>query len=306
MSDVIPRAGDHADLEKWISEAEHDPQQQLIRRVIRLILHGIAHSPELRELMIIKGGVLLATAYGTGRHTIDVDFSTRRLAGEVDLEALCHQLDQAVELSSQALSESLACRVQGWKLQPPSPESTFPTLRMRIGYAERGSKAQDRLNKGSSPHVVIVDLSFNEDPGSPVTLWVDGHGTLKAYSLESQIAEKFRALIQQQKRFRCRIRRQDAFDIFCVLEQGYFSSGDSRLALVSAIVSSCRSRGIEADANSLAPAEIRERAAKEYDQLQFEIDGELPEFEAVFDRISQFYSDLPWDVVKVGSRPTVG
>lgn len=299
MSEVIPAACDHADLEKWIAKAAADSQQQLIRRVIRLILNGIAHSSELQELMIIKGGVLLATAYGTGRHTRDVDFSTRRLAKDVDFKGLCRQLDQSIEASAQLLDESLVCRVQSSKLQPPSLDSTFPTLRIRIGYAQRGSRAQDRLNRGGSPHVVIVDLSFNEDPGDPVTLKIDGHGVLKAYSLKSQIAEKFRALIQQQEHFRSRIRRQDAFDIYRILEHGHFSSADSRLALVTAIVSSCRSRGVEADANSLAPPEIRERAAKEYDQLRVEIDGELPEFREVFDRVAQFYFNLPWDSLPV-------
>ena len=294
MSDVVPAACDHADLEKWISDADVDPQQQLIRRVVRLILNGIAHSTELRELMVIKGGVLLATAYNTGRHTIDVDFSTRQLVKDIDIDALCQKLDQSIESSSQMLNESLVCRVQSHKLQPPSLESTFPTLRIRIGYAQRGSKAQARLSKGASPHVVIVDLSFNEDPGDPVSLKIDGHGVLKAYSLESQMAEKFRALIQQQERFRGRVRRQDAFDIFRVLEQGFFSSAQSRLALVCAICKSCRSRGIEADVHSLSNPEIRQRAAKEYDQLRFEIDGELPDFDQVFDRVCQFYSELPW------------
>jgi predicted nucleotidyltransferase component of viral defense system len=295
MSESIPAACDYADLEKWISDADADPRQQLIRRVIRIILNGIAHSTELRELMVIKGGVLLATAYNTGRHTIDVDFSTRMLVKDIDIDRLCQKLDQSIESGSQMLDESLVCRVQSHKLQPPSLDSTFPTLRIRIGYAQRGSKAFARLAAGASPQVVIVDLSFNEDPGDPVSLKIDGHGVLKAYSLESQIAEKFRALIQQQERYRGRIRRQDAFDIYQVLQQGHFVLLAHQLALLEKIVRSCRSRDIEVDKHSLATPEVRQRAAREYDQLRVEIDGELPDFNQVFDRVSQFYSELPWE-----------
>ena len=246
-------------------------------------------------MMVIKGGVLLATAYHTGRHTLDVDFSTRLLAREVDIDGLCQRLNSALESSSAMLGESLACRVQKRTLQPPRQDATFPTLRIRVGYAERGSKAQSRLERGSSPQVVIVDLSFNEDLGQPVTLRINEHEHIRAYSLTAQIAEKYRALIQQQERLRNRIRRQDAYDIFCILEQGHFDHLEARAELVSAIRESCRSRDVEANADSMKPAEIRRRARQEFDQLQYELDNELPDYDEMFDRVADFYAGLPWD-----------
>lgn len=295
MSNPVRPIADHADLERWIRQAEDDPDQQVIRRVIRIIINAVASSSELREMMVIKGGVLLATAYHTGRHTLDVDFSTRLMAQEVDIEALCERLNRALEGSSAMLEESLACRVQSKKMQPPSQKATFPTLRVRVGYAERGSKAQSRLERGSSPHTVIVDLSFNENLGEPVTLRINEHGHISAYSLVAQIAEKYRALIQQQGRYRDRVRRQDAYDIYCILEQGHFDQPETRAALVSAIRETCRSRGIEADSDAMMHKEIRKRARQEFDQLQYELDRKLPNFDKMFDRVADFYAKLPWD-----------
>lgn len=289
---MLPTTAGYADLERWVRTAEDDPDQQAVRRVIRIIIHAVAHSDELRELMVIKGGVLLAAAYHTGRHTMDVDFSTRLVAREVDIEGLCQRLNIALESSSAILGESLACRVQSKKLKPPGPQASFPTLRVRVGYAERGSKEQSRLERGSSPHVVIVDLSFNEELGEPVTLCINDHGYIKAYSLTAQIAEKYRALIQQPERDR--VRRQDAYDIFCILEQGYFDLPEARAELVAAIRDSCRSRNVKADADSMKTDEIRRRARLEFDQLQFELDRELPDFEQMFDRVADFYAELPW------------
>lgn len=296
MSDPgLPTTAGHADLERWVREAEDDPDQQALRRVIRIVIHAVAHSKELRDLMVIKGGVLLATAYHTGRHTLDVDFSTRLLARNVDIDRLCQRLNTALESSSAMLGESLACRVQRKTLRPPRQDATFPTLRIRIGYAERGSKAQNRLERGSSPHVVIVDLSFNEDLGEPVALRINEHEHIQAYSLTAQIAEKYRALIQQQESLRNRVRRQDAYDIFCILEQGHFDQPEAQAELVGAIRESCHSRDVKADADSMKPEEIRRRARQEFDQLQFELDNELPDFDEMFDRVADFYASLPWD-----------
>lgn len=298
MSSPVPAVTGHADLERWVREAEDDPDQQVIRRVIRIIINAVASSRELHEMMVIKGGVLLATAYHTGRHTVDVDFSTRLLAREVDIEDICKRLDNALQMSTTMLDESFACRVQSKKMQPPSQQATFPTLRVRVGYAERGSAAQSRLERGSSPHTVIIDISFNEKLGEPVNLRINEHGHIRAYSLITQIAEKYRALIQQQGRYRDRVRRQDAYDIYCILEQGHFDQPEARAALVSAIRETCRSRDIEADGDAMMYEEIRQRARQEFDQLQYELDRELPDFDEMFDRVADFYASLPWDHIR--------
>lgn len=295
MSNNFPQTADHLDLERWVDEAGDNPDQQAIRRVIRIIVNAVSCFDELRDLMTIKGGVLLAAAFKTGRHTRDVDFSTRVLAREVDIEEVCQRLDSALELSAAKLEETLACRVQSNKLKPPDEGATFPTLRIRVGYAERGSKAQSRLERGSSPHTVIVDLSFNEALTDPVTIRINEDRRINAYSLVAQIAEKYRALIQQQARYRSRVRRQDAYDIYCILNMGYLRKPEDRTALLAAIRESCDSRNVEVDASSMMHDEIRRRARQEFDQLLYELDRDLPDFDEMFDRVSDFYTNLPWD-----------
>lgn len=297
MPDRTSVPSEFADFQAWVDGAADDPPEQEIRRVIRIIVHAVSSNQELQQLMVIKGGVLLAAAYHTGRHTRDVDFSTSKLAGEVDMESLCEKLDEAVETSATLLDDSLDCRVQSKRLQPPGPDATYPTLRVRVGYAERGSKAHPRLRQGKSPHTVLVDLSFNESLGDPVKLNIEESGELRAYSLVDQVAEKYRAVIQQQSRYRTRERRQDAYDIYQVLQQGYLDSLEERRLLVRAIRTTCKSRGVSVSADAILAPEIRQRSRKEYNQLQDEIDGELVDFDTMFDRIAEFFAALPWDEV---------
>jgi hypothetical protein len=40
--------------------------------------------------------------------------------------------------------------------------------------------------------------------------------------------------------------------------------------------------------------EIRDRCRQQYPYLADEIDGELAEFDTVFDLVKSFYLDLPW------------
>lgn len=295
MPDQRKIPADVVSFDTWVQAAADNPRESLIRRVIRIIVHAVSSNDDLRDLMVIKGGVLLAAGYETERHTRDVDFSTAQMAANVDLDHLCGLLNDAIETSAIRLDEELDCRVQSKRLQPPSPDASFPTLRIRIGYAEKGTKSHVRLLRGGSPHTVIVDLSFNESLGEPVRLQIDHGAELKAYSLINQVAEKYRALIQQQARHRERVRRQDAYDIFQILRQGYLQTVDERRALVQSIRKTCESRAIAVTRESILEPEIRERSRIEYARLGDEIDGNLPDFDEVFDCLADYYCALPWD-----------
>ena len=45
---------------------------------------------------------------------------------------------------------------------------------------------------------------------------------------------------------------------------------------------------------SLQNPEIRQRAQIEYPSLADEIEGELPDFDTIFDCVENFYRSLPW------------
>jgi hypothetical protein len=48
-------------------------------------------------------------------------------------------------LASEKLDYGLACKVQSSKMKPPSPDASFPTLKLKVGYAykhETGSEGK--------------------------------------------------------------------------------------------------------------------------------------------------------------------
>ena len=217
------------DVGAWI-ESTDDPTERTVRRVMRTILQAVARSPALSGMMVIKGGVLLALGYGTHRHTKDVDFSVDAPIQQENPDAIRESLQQA--LAAVCVDHDLLCRVQSDEVRPAKANATHPTLRLKIGYAVAGSAQHRRMVQGRpSASTVTLDLSFNERTCRPATIVVDGH-ELVAYSLFDQIAEKYRAIIQQTSERRDRVRRQDVYDIFKILEQGHLASMDDRLTLL--------------------------------------------------------------------------
>ena len=117
-----------------------------------------------------------------------------------------------------------------------------------------------------------------------------GGGEVHAYSLNDLIAEKLRALLQQEKRNRNR--RQDIYDIDSLI--GTFTlDKQEKESLLKLLRIKCKARDIEPDRNSLGRDEIRTRAHKEWQTMKLEI-GEVPDFDDCFERVNDFYCSLPW------------
>jgi predicted nucleotidyltransferase component of viral defense system len=114
--------------------------------------------------------------------------------------------------------------------------------------------------------------------------------TVRAYSLLDLIAEKLRALLQQPKRNRNR--RQDIYDIACLLKQFPLDS-DERAQLLALLHEKCRARDIEPTREALSHHEVRDRAAKDWNTLGLELE-DLPDFDSCFEIVDRFYRSLPW------------
>lgn len=280
------------DVDAWVGIATN-PKEHEIRRVMRVILLAIAETPSLRSRMVMKGGVLLALRYGTGRHTKDLDFSTEKRAQEENREEILRSLDGALA-KAVIQDDSILCRVQSSKMEPPRAEDSFPTLRIRIGYAIKGSKQFQRMRQGSkSATTVLVDLSFNEHTCITSAIAVDGH-ELSAYSLYDQIAEKYRAMIQQTADRRNRVRRQDIYDVFTVIYKGYLASAEDKAILLATMRQKFSARDVSCERSTIEEPEIAQRCKQQYAQLADEIDGELPDFDFAFGTVKDFYLNLPW------------
>jgi predicted nucleotidyltransferase component of viral defense system len=291
MSDSITTV----DVNAWIEKARQNPAEHRVRRVMRIVLFAVADSPLLKSKMVIKGGVLLALKYGTHRHTRDLDFSTEARVQQENPAAILDELIRALDAAARAVDDAIRCKVQSHKMLPPREDASFPTLCIKVGYAVQGDKDFQRMVHGrDSSQTVTIDLSFNEKTCIISKITLDDHSEIAAYSLFEQIAEKYRALIQQTSDRRDRIRRQDAYDIFRVIENGYLASRDDKVTLLDTIEQKFSARNISAAASLIEELEIAERSQKEYDRLKDEIDGELPAFDQAFRVVKDFYLSLPW------------
>jgi hypothetical protein len=143
-----------------------------------------------------------------------------------------------------------------------------------------------------SPQVVEIDYSYNETAFEVEVLKLSDGEHLQAYSLMSLIAEKFRALLQQPSRDRNR--RQDAYDLALLLRHTQNWSESDKNTLRDRLVQSARSRGIQAQHDSMQDPRIKAMSAKGYAEMHDEIDGPLPPFDKIYQLVQDFYEGLPW------------
>lgn len=175
---------------EWAEKATTSPEKRF-RQAVHTVLHAIATTPHLKVNMILKGGILLALQYSSSRYTRDIDFSTPTTIREFDQEAFLSELSQSLSVAVENLDYGLDCRIQSHEIRPPSPDATFPTLKLRIGYAYKAdASSHRRLLNRQHADVVEVDYSFNEaiNDGSTFVELHDG-GYLTVYSLHDVIAE---------------------------------------------------------------------------------------------------------------------
>lgn len=277
------------DIEEWVESAELD--QQEFRQAVHTILAAIAQNPDLRDKMVIKGGVLLAIRYKSVRFTRDIDFSTQKKLRDIPPQDLKDMLADTLPQTVEQLDYDLDCRVQSISVQPRETAS-FPSIKLTIGYAYKGTPKHKRLLAGNCPSVVSIDYSLNESTQYVEDLLIGDGDTITAYALTDLISEKFRALLQQIKRDRQR--RQDIFDLFHLLNsQGPFD-GDEKTRILHAFVYKCRARDIEPTSDALRNQEIYKRAKAEYPTLANEVEGELPDFDKMYQQVTEFYESLDW------------
>lgn len=137
------------DLAVWIDEA---PTIELgeFRKAVHTILSAISSSDTLRPTMILKGGILLALRYSSGRFTKDLDFSTdRTLSDQFSVDSVVDELNASLLQAVEELPYGLDCRVQSAKKIPNRDDASFPSIKMKIGYATQATPAHKRLDRKS-------------------------------------------------------------------------------------------------------------------------------------------------------------
>jgi predicted nucleotidyltransferase component of viral defense system len=244
--------------------------------------------------MILKGGILLAIRYKSHRYTKDLDFSTDKpRGGEITEDGVRKSLDSSLAQMVEELDYGLDCRVQSSKLQPRDINSTYPSIKMTVGYAYKGTSQHKRLLSLKSLNIVSIDYSLNEATPNIEDLKLNLKEGILTYSLTDLIAEKYRSLFQQVSRNRTR--RQDVYDLNLLIERfGDIDNFERSKILNSLIIKSKARLKIAPDINSFEDPELKSRAKKDYPSLESELEGELPDFDELFQKVAAFYRSLPW------------
>ena len=280
------------DIAVWVAN-ENDPNRRTYKAAVHIVLAAIASNPEINSQMVMKGGILLAIRYKSSRYTRDVDFSTRGKFQEFDRDRFLTALEQALVTASEEMDYGLACAIQSMEVRPSNPQASFPTLKLRVGYAYKDDvSAYKRLRAKQSSDVVDIDYSFNEAMQRIDIIQLGDGKTLSAYSFSDLVAEKLRAILQQE--VRARYRRQDVYDIYLLIKSSGGFDPEELSTILKAFLASAGSRELVVGQFSLRKQEIRDRSMKEYHQLKAEIEGELPDFDTAYDAVRELYESLPW------------
>lgn len=300
MSDLNSPSGQLAlDIGRWIDLAGPDKINRRRRQVAEITLHAIAFERRLGQSLVLKGGSLLAIAYGSPRFTSDLDFTAREFSVDAP-ELLRSLLDPALVRAAAALGYAdLRCRVQTVKLKPRPAmfaAADAPALKVTIGSVGGGVSERRSLEVGMASDVLELDISYREPLVSIEEVPLLGRvepaaapRTLLVYSLVEIVAEKLRAYLQQTERDRGR--RQDVYDLAYLV--GEHGAGLDRAAILAALQTKARVRGIEPDPGMIDDPDRIARARRDWDTLRAEI-GSIPEFEACFAVVRELYLSLPW------------
>lgn len=278
-------------IEDWVNQ-EADPYRRELREAVHTVLHAIAKSQQLNSQMIMKGGILLAIRYQSSRFTKDIDFSTEEKYSDFDEKGFLDEFRTGLTNAVENLDYGLDCRIQRHEVRPKEKDKNFQTMALRIGYAPKGSKKHKSLLKNNCTDVLEVDYSFNELTQEKEILRICDEESLEAYSFTDLIAEKFRAILQQE--VRNRFRRQDPYDLYFLLKN-YSITKDERQKILKSLIIKSNSRNLEINKLSISDEKIKHRSEKDYSQLADEIEGTLPPFEEVYSFVQNFYGSLPWE-----------
>ena len=252
------------DVAGWVERAKTDPTAYGQRQAAEITLNAIAMTAPLNEKLILKGGILMGLAYNSPRQTADIDLSAILVAEDNVDEMIKDLLDSAFPGAAAKLGyPDLILKVHSVKKQPKHIEiedAEFPALKLKIAFAQRGTKQEQALREGKAPGIIDLDISFNEPLRQIQILELT---ELLAYGLVDLIAEKYRAMLQQVERNRNR--RQDVYDLDRLIVEHELNA-EVRVQILDVFIEKCRSRHIEPTAASLQNPEVKARSGANWDR----------------------------------------
>lgn len=237
--------------------------------VILWILYALARPELAPKEWVFKGGTCLRYCYYPGyRFSEDIDFSCR--SGKEFLESAVGLLNQVAAWIQET---------SGIRMVPKSPQ-TIPgdfQVEIPLEYSRGGPRAQ-RL-----PSIKIHLTSDEPVLVEPVVCAVKPRYSdlsdfkISAYSKQEIVAEKMRALLQQQKKWP---RPRDLYDLWFILCRS--KERFPREKLKGLFIQKCRVRQIAPDPKGLTSENLKEWNRKAWSNLLGPMLKTLPDYDQVW------------------------
>jgi predicted nucleotidyltransferase component of viral defense system len=181
------------------------------RRFVQfVVLTAISYSPGLAQRIAFKGGNALWFIHGNPRSTIDLDFTA-----EGDFPDDSTQIVGLIDAALKSMQNQfrVKARCQSIHRNPPKLDKTLPTYNVKVCFQLPADRYyQNFAERKQFAEVIEVEISLNDIVCETISWKPSASGkAIRSCSLEDQIAEKLRALLQQVPRNRSR--PQDVFDI---------------------------------------------------------------------------------------------
>ncbi len=181
------------------------------RRFVQfVVLTAISSSPGLVQRIAFKGGNALWFIHGNPRSTIDLDFTAEGDFPD-DATQIVGLIDTALKLTQNQFRVKARC--QSIHRNPSKLDKTFPTYNIKVCFQLPTDRYyqnfEDRKQFGE---VIELEISLNDVVCETIS-WKPSASAngIRSCSLDDQIAEKLRAILQQIPRNRTR--PQDVFDV---------------------------------------------------------------------------------------------
>ena len=108
------------------------------------------------------------------------------------------------------------------------------------------------------------------------------------------IAEEFRSILQQE--VRNRNRRQDVYDLYYLISKYSTGIESEKIIVLQELKDKSIGKGIDdyININGLDREDIISRSKQGYSDIKEEISGELPDFDIAYNKINEYFKELPW------------
>jgi predicted nucleotidyltransferase component of viral defense system len=233
---------------------------------------------------VFKGGNALDFIWQPNRSTKDLDFSS------INSDLSEEEIRKSITLSLQRAGREtgIAFRLQRFRQNPPGPNRTFITYDITIGYAlPDDESSRKKIERGDSVALVVpLEISINEIVCEVTTIDLKGIHSLQVSTLEDIVAEKLRALLQQQ--FRKRSRCQDMLDIAVILRNHELNEA----AVAEYLQRKAVARDVQVSLAAFQHEELRNRAQIGYDELEGKTRELFIPFEEAYQKVMSFVATL--------------